>query len=135
MSDSQEDKQDFTQLQLAVGIIQHDMINQTKITDKLAEAVEKIEEVNVKLAKIIALHELKHENAEDDIKELEGRIEAQSLIKTTTTTTMMTSTEQDAKKTLDQLNKWKYMIIGGALVVGWILAHLKWSVILQLFGG
>jgi hypothetical protein len=133
MPDLQDDLQDFNSLQLAVGIIKHELVTQTKITDKLAEAVEKIEAMNANLVKMIALHELKHENAEDDIKELNHRIEAQTSTKTTTTTTT-SSTEQDAKKTLDQLNKWKYMIIGGALVIGWILAHLKWTVVMQLFG-
>jgi hypothetical protein len=127
-------QEDFTSIKLAVGIIEHDLVNQTKITDKLAEAVEKIEAMNANLVKMIALHELKHENNEDDIKELERRLDAQMTTRITTTTTT-TDTEEKAKKTLEQLNKWKYMIIGGALVIGWILAHLKWTVVMQLFGG
>ena len=127
-------QEDFADVRLAVGIIQHDLAQQSKITDKLAEAVEKIEAMNANLIKMIALHELKHENTEDDIKELERRFDTQSKTQTTTTTTT-TGTDEDAKRTLEQLNKWKYMIIGAALVLGWILAHLKWSVLVQLFGG
>jgi hypothetical protein len=116
---------EFSAIQLAVGIIQHDIANQSKISDKLAEAVEKIQAMNANLIKMIALHELKHENTEDDIKELGKRLDAQLVTHTTTTSTSMTT---------EQLNKWKYMIIGGAFVIGWAIAHLKWSVLLTLFG-
>lgn len=129
-----ECQEDFADVRLALGIVQHDLTTQSKITDKLAEAIEKIEEVNVNLLKMIAVHEEKHENTAEDIRELEHRLDYSSKTQTTTTTTT-TGTEDEAKKTLDQLNKWKYMIIGGALVIGWILAHIKWPVLLTLFGG
>jgi chromosome segregation ATPase len=131
---SSECQEDFTDLRLAVGIIQHDLVSQSKITDKLAEAVEKIEEMNANLVKMIALHELKHENATDDLKELEHRFDnfRQGSVTTTTTTSTV---EDEARQTLEQLNKWKYMIIGGALVVGALLSHVKWSVLLSIFGG
>jgi hypothetical protein len=130
---TQEAQDDFAEVRLAVGIIKHDLANQVKISDKLAEAVEKIEAMNSNLVKMIALHELKHENAEDDIKELQRRIDTTSHTQTVTTTTTG-NTDEEAKKLLENLKKWKYMIIGGAVVIGWILAHLKWTVVMQLFG-
>lgn len=127
-----ECQEGVAEIRLAVGIIEHDLQAQTKITDKLAEAVEKIEEMSANLVKMIAVHEEKHEHTAEDIRELERRIDSQHTITTTTTTT---GTEEEAKKTLEQLKKWKYMIIGGALVIGWIVAHVKWSVLVALFGG
>lgn len=127
----------FTDIRIAVGLIEKDIITQTKITDKLTEAIEKIEELNANIFKMLAVHDLKHENASEDIKELDHRLE--EFIghdgKHCTTTTTTTVTDEQTKKTLDQLNKWKWMLIGGALVLGWILAHLKWDVLAKLFGG
>lgn len=131
---SYEGQEELSEMRLAVALLKQDAIHQVKITDKLAEAVEKIEEMNANLVKMLALHELKHQNTEDDIKELGRRIEHQPHSSTITTTTT-TGDEEEAKKTLEQLKKWKYMIIGAALVIGWMLAHMKWSVLVSLFGG
>jgi len=119
----------FTDLRLTVALIEHDIVLSAKVIDKLSEAVEKIEEMNANLVKIIAVHDLKHENTTEDVKELERRIDDHRLSSVTTTTT-----ENDAKKTLEQLKKWQYMIFGGAIVVGWVISHLKWPALLSLFG-
>lgn len=122
----------FTDMRITVGRLEYDVAMNVKVIDKISEAVEKIEEMNANLVKMIAVHDLKHENAEEDIKELSQRLDS---IRSTTTTTTISTTEEESKKTLDQLKKWKYMIIGGALVIGWIVAHIKWSILVTLFGG
>lgn len=119
-------------IRVAVGVLEHDVTAQTKITDKLAEAIEKIEQVNVSLLKMLAVHEEKHENAEKDIAELERRMET---LHTVTTTTTTSGSEAESNKKLRQLEKWVWMLIGGAVVIGWALAHFKWSAIVSLFGG
>lgn len=123
----------LTDVRLSVGLLERDVIMNAKVIDKLSEAVEKIEEMNANLVKIIAVHELKHENTTDDIRELNQRIIDATRL-TTTTTTTISATEADAKSTLDELKKWKYMIIGGTFVLGWLLAHIKWSVLATIFG-
>lgn len=120
----------FTELRLTVGLLERDVLAQTKISDKLTEAVEKIQEVNANLLTMIKLHELKHETTTQDLKDLEHQIETIRVAPHDET-----EVTKNTKKTLDQLNKWKWMLIGGAAVLGWILAHLKWAVIVQLFGG
>ena len=127
-----ECQQGIADIRVTVGVLEHDIIQQTKITDKLAEAIEKIEQVNINLLKMIAVHEEKHENTTEDIRELERRFEGQ---KTVTTTTTTSGTEEAANKKLKQLEKWIWMIAGGAIVIGWMLAHLKWTVLINLFGG
>ena len=62
----------FTDVRIAVASIEKDIIQHAKVSDKLAEAVEKIQEMNANLCKMIALHELKHDSAEkahDDIED------------------------------------------------------------------
>lgn len=120
----------FSELRLTVGLLEHDILAQTKISDKLTEAVEKIQEMNANLLRMISLHELKHENTNEDLRDLEHQIE---LIRAEPKEEP--EAVKNTKRTLDQLNKWKWMLIGGAAVLGWILAHLKWGVIVQLFGG
>jgi hypothetical protein len=58
---------------------------------------------------------------------------------TTKTTTQTTSSGPgplaDASKLLKDLEKWKYLLMGAIFMLGWMLAHIKWSVLLSLFGG
>jgi len=120
----------FSDLKLSVGLLERDVLAQVKISDKLAEAVDKIQELNASLCGMIKIHELMHERTSEDVRDLEHQIE---LLRAAPKEEPEVT--KNTKKTLDQLNKWKWMLIGGAAVLGWILAHLKWGVIVQLFGG
>lgn len=41
----------------------------------------------------------------------------------------------ELSRSVKDLEKWKYIFIGGVFLLGWILAHIKWSVFASLFGG
>jgi hypothetical protein len=125
----------FQDVRLAVAIIEKDIIQNTKVVDKLSEAVEKIQEMNQNLCKMIALHELRHDSSEKaqesfngDLREVHSRID-KFMEKPKTTK----GTKQDELDlALAELKKWKYIITGAAIVIGYLLAHINWAVLLSL---
>lgn len=123
--------QGFQDVRLAVAIIERDIMQNAKVVDKLSEAVEKIQEMNQNLCKMIALHELRHENAEkilesfdEDIRKVHGRIDTVIGQVEPKQTNSDKRQDDEVKKALAQFNKWKYMGTGALLVIGYLLSHL-----------
>lgn len=117
----------FADIRLAVGLIERDLSSQTKITDKLSEAIEKIEAMNANLVKMLAVHELKHQLTCDDLSEVERKVDELRLHQAVAPTTQDTQ----VTKTLAQLEKWKWILMGMILAVGFLLGHINWDVVLS----
>jgi len=117
----------FADIRLAVGLIERDLSSQTKITDKLSEAIEKIEAMNANLVKMLAVHELKHQLTCDDLSVVERKVDELRLHQA------VAPTAQDTQvtKTLAQLEKWKWILMGMILAVGFLLGHINWDVVLS----
>lgn len=78
MTDPEED---VAELKLQMGLLGRDIQQNAMLFDRLSQSIEKIQEVNVNLLRMIALHEEKHEQHErfqitfqQDIKDLHSRI-------------------------------------------------------------
>lgn len=123
----------FTDVRIAVASIEKDIIQHAKVSDKLAEAVEKIQEMNANLCKMIALHELKHDSAEkahddieDELKTLALRIDKLLSAKRALESQNIKGFKQEeVDAALAEFKKWKYIITGAAIVIGYLLAHLN----------
>jgi chromosome segregation ATPase len=139
---------------LEVGLLKKDNQQLSAITNKLSDSIEKIQEMNGNLLRMIALHEQKHEGhirteteLKEDIKELHSRI-------STTTRDLqdkIADTEKHlgdkidslrrelqshetkesgkdgarAKNVLNQIENYKYLILGIALTVGFIAGNFN----------
>lgn len=119
----------FSDVRLAIGLIEHDLETHSKITDKLAEAIEKIEAMNANLVKMLAVHELKHDMTCRDLETVEGRVDELRLQR------VNSHPPQDSQviKTLAQLERWKYVLMGMVLVLGYLLGHINWDVLFTIF--
>lgn len=147
------------QIDMKVNLMGRDVDQLGKIQDRFSETMEKMQEVSVNLAKMISLHEQRHEHHDqvetdlkEDIKELHSRI-------TTVTRELhdkidelelnitskidslrrelMLHEENDRQKVkithiLKEIDKYKYLFLGGAAVLGWMLGNMKG--IFALFG-
>ena len=156
------DEQQVHDLKLEVGLLKKENQQLAIITNKLSDSIDKIQEMNGNLLRMIALHEQKHEshlrtedNLKEDIKELHSRI-------TTTTRELhdkMDQTEKhlsdkidslrrelqshetnDAQRkdkslsgTLSQIENYKYLVLGIALTVGFLAGNLNTSLFGILF--
>lgn len=77
----------FHDVRLEIGVIKTELKTHEKVIDKLTEGIEKIQEVNTNLLRMLAIHEEKHEthdkvndDMDDDMKELHSRITTESRI-------------------------------------------------------
>lgn len=147
-------------LKLEIGLLKKDNEQLVNITNKLSDSIEKIEEMNGNLLRMIALHDQRHEGhirvegeMKEDIKELHSRI-------TTTTRELhdkidivekhladkidsvrkelqMHKTNDDKKnKVTDMLSKienYKFLILGIALTVGFLAGNLNPGLFSLLF--
>jgi len=128
----------YNDLKTSVALVERDVMAQGRVQDKLSEAVEKIQEMNANLCKMISLHELKHDNTEryqaaidDDVKELNTRIDV--LYSTKQKPFEQQAETPEVHHTLKELEKWKWIIVGAVFMLGYMLAHIKWEVLGTFF--
>jgi archaellum component FlaC len=150
------DNEDINDLKLGVGLLTRDVEQTNTLCEKLSESIEKLQEVNVNILRMITLHEQRHDQHEksenemkDDIKELHSRI-------TTVTrelheridqvehhitsriddlrSDLLNHKKEDKKTILTELNeveRWKWIILGAVMSSGFLLGKLELSSILS----
>lgn len=149
------DEQEVQDLKLDIGLLKKDVEQTDELCHKLSESLSKIQELNVNLMQMITLHEQRHEQHEkaeqdlkDDIKELHSRITTVSReindridqVEQHITnriddlrSDLIKHKQQDKKTILTELSeveKWKWMILGGVLMAGFLLGKLQLSTVL-----
>lgn len=128
-----ECQQGFLDLQYAVKTLQQDGVRNEKVIEKLSEAVEKIEEMNANLCKMIALHELKHDTIEKTLDAMDTDLHALSLRSMPIVAPVSPAAEnEDLKQLLKVINRWRYILTGAAFVIGYLLAHINWGLLISL---
>ena len=75
------EEQKIHDLEMKVGLLGKDVEQTDRLCEKLSESIEKLQEVNVNILRMITLHEQRHEQHEkvesdlkEDIKDLHDRI-------------------------------------------------------------
>lgn len=156
------EEQDINDLKLEIGLLKKDNEQLVTVTNKLSDTMEKIQEMNGNLVRMLALHDQKHENhvrneneIKDDIKELHSRITTvtRELYEKVGLTEKNLSDkiddlrielnshrEKDAKQqstklpeVLAEIDKYKWMLFGAAAAVGWVIGNVNLTVLGTLF--
>lgn len=155
------DIQEINDLKLDVGLLRKDFENVDRLCFKLSETIEKMQEVNANLTKIISIHEQKHaqhlqtENElKDDVKELHSRIttvnrelydkmnqlEAHISQKIEILRKDLLDSQKEEQKensqikgTLKEFDKYKWMIIGASLGFGWLVGNVNLNALAAIF--
>ena len=145
-------------IELKVGLLEKDIQQTSQVCDKLSESIEKIQEMNATMIRMITIHEQRHEqhekaeeNLKDDIKELHSRITAVSReihdridqVERTITerldalrSDLMRHKQEDGGglgNTLREIDRYKWMILGAAIAIGWIIGNVNLGVLGTLF--
>jgi hypothetical protein len=148
------DEQKIHDVELKVGLLQKDVELNDRLCSKLSESITKIQELNVNIMQMISLHEQRHEHHEkveadlkDDIKELHSRIttvnrelhERIDQVERHITerldairSDLANHKKNDAPKVtevLKEMDRYKWMILGAAIAVGWILGNVNLGVL------
>ena len=136
----------MAELETEVKLLKKELQDQAKIHDRLDVAIEKLTDVSNSIHRMLAVHEEKIARQEEAIFEAEQKIEvrrSELLIKidelhsrvTTNTKEIMTAASaqhqqqnKEIQKMRDELisrvgvlEKWRHVLIGGSIVVGFML--------------
>ena len=136
----------MAELETEVRLLKRELEGQTKIHDRLDVAIDKLTDVSNSIHRMLAVHEEKIARQEEAIIEAEQQIEIRrgelmvkidelhSRITTNTKEIMNAAAEQHAQqnkeiqKLHDEINlrigvleKWRHVLIGGAIVIGFLL--------------
>ena len=151
------DDHDMNEIRLQLGLLKKDNEMVVNITNKFSESIDKIQEMNSNLLRMIALHDQKHDShnkteneLKEDIKELHSRITTvnreiherideverhisgridelrSDLIKHAKTDPTRLS------NALAEIDKYKWMILGGALALGWLIGNVDLAMLGKL---
>jgi methyl-accepting chemotaxis protein len=147
----------LNELELKVELLNKDVQLNDKLCSKLSESIAKIQELNVNIMQMITLHQQKHEQHEeaeqdlkDDIKELHSRItsvnremhERLDLVERHISeridalrSDLINHKKQDGNKVRDalqEIDRYKWMILGGALALGWLIGNIDLTALASL---
>ncbi len=145
-------------LELKVGLLGKDVEQISELNDKLSESIEKIREMNANMIRMITIHEQRHENHEkiegdlrEDIKELHSRITTVNReihdridqVERTITQRLddirrdliqhRNEDEPKMGKLLKEIDQYKWMILGAAISLGWIIGNVNLGTLGTLF--
>ncbi len=143
------EEQKLHDVELKVGLLTKDVEQTDRLCEKLSESITKIQELNVNIMQMISLHEQRHEQHEkaeqdlkDDIKELHSRIttvnreihdridEVERHISNRIDelrSDLIKHAKNDPTRlsnALAEIDKYKWMILGGAIAVGWLIGNV-----------
>ena len=140
------EEQKIHDVELKIGLLGKDVEQTDRLCEKLSESIEKLQEVNVNIMRMITLHEQRHEQHEkvekevkDDIKDLHDRIDQverhiSERIDALRNDLMAHRKEDNViGNTLKEIDKYKWMILGAAIAVGWIIGNVNLGVLGTLF--
>lgn len=146
-----ENEINLNDLKLKIGLIEKDIEVSSQLSEKLSQSIEKIEEMSLHLVKMITLHEQRHSQHDrseselkNDIKELHSRVTTQTrelhdkidnveqhitnridALRAELLEMKESGKRDDLDNKVEIINKWRWMVVGGAVVAGWILGNLN----------
>jgi hypothetical protein len=141
------EEQKLHELELKVSLLGKDVEQTDRLCEKLSESIAKIQELNVNIMQMITLHEQRHEQHEkvetdlkDDIRDLHDRIDQVerhiSARIDALRNDLINHKQQDKNRLpemLSEIEKYKWMILGAAIALGWVIGHVDLTVLGTLF--
>ena len=140
------DEQEVQDIKLKVGLMEKDVHQTNVLCERLSHSIEKIQELNQNLLQMITLHEQKHHQHDkveseikEDIKDLHDRIDqverhiSQRI--DDLRADLMTHKQKDRSmigEIANQVERWKWMILGAVLALGFLLGKLEIGAILSM---
>jgi chromosome segregation ATPase len=138
------EEQKIHDVELKIGLLCKDVEQTDRLCEKLSESIEKLQEVNVNILRMITLHEQRHEQHEkvesdlkEDIKDLHDRIDQverhiSARIDALRNDLMKHKTDDAGTKlpqVLAEIDKYKFAIVAVAVSVGWIIGNVNLGVL------
>ena len=151
------DEQDLQNIKLKVSVMERDVHHTNELCEKLSDSIDKIQELNRNLIQMMALHGQRHEQheknnvkMEQDIKDLHSRIttvsreiheridQVEQHISNRIDdlrSDLIKHKEYDKvgiKNIMQEVDKWKWMILGAVLAGGFLRGKIDLTSLLTL---
>lgn len=140
------EEQKFHDLEIKVSLLGKDVEQTDRICEKLSESIAKIQELSVNTMQMITIHEQRHEqhdkvetNLKDDIRDLHDRMDQVERHISERIDALRNDLLEHKKddnvvgNTLKEIDRYKWMILGAAIAVGWIIGNVNLGVFGTLF--
>ena len=139
------DDKDVVGLQIDVGVLKQQVSTLCTLCDKIDKVMEKlVDQHDRHIAKIYTDMDNRRLETEADIKELHVRIDTvldklhDSEHRLMNELKAMRNDMQDhnskEKESLDKLLQWKWMVVGGVIVLSWLVSHINLETFANLIG-
>ena len=139
------DDKDVVGLQIDVGVLKQQVSTLCTLCDKMDKVMEKlVDQHDRHIAKIYTDMDNRRLETEADIKELHVRIDTvldklhDSEHRLMNELRAMRNDMQDhnskEKESLDKLLQWKWMVVGGVIVLSWLVSHINLETFANLIG-
>jgi len=140
------EEQKFHDLEIKVSLLGKDVEQTDRICEKLSESIAKIQELNVSTMQMITIHEQRHDqhdkvetNLKDDIRDLHDRMDQVERHISERIDALRNDLLEHKKddnvvgNTLKEIDRYKWMILGAAIAIGWIIGNVNLGVFGTLF--
>jgi len=128
-------------IQVDVGVLKTQISTITTLCNKMDQVIEKlVDQHDRHIAKVYDDIDKRRQETDMDIKEIHGRIDTVlDKVQHTEKTLLeeikglrkeMQDHNSKEKEKLQQLLDWKWMIVGGIIVVTWLLSHVRPDILL-----
>jgi len=139
------DDKDVVGLQIDVGVLKQQVSTLCTLCDKMDKVMEKlVDQHDRHIAKIYTDMDNRRLETEADIKELHIRIDTvldklqDSEHRLMNELRAMRNDMQDhnskEKESLDKLLQWKWMVVGGVIMLSWLVSHINLETLANLIG-
>ena len=139
------DDKEVVGLQIDVGVLKQQVSTLCTLCDKMDKVMEKlVDQHDRHIAKIYTDMDNRRLETETDIKELHVRIDTvldklqDSEHRLMNELRAMRNDMQDhnskEKESLDKLLQWKWMVVGGVIVLSWLVSHINLETFASLIG-
>lgn len=139
------DDKDVVGLQIDVGVLKQQVSTLCTLCDKIDKVMEKlVDQHDRHIAKIYTDMDNRRLETEADIKELHVRIDTvldklhDSEHRLMNELRAMRNDMQDhnskEKESLDKLLQWKWMVVGGVIMLSWLVSHINLETLTNLIG-
>ncbi len=139
------DDKDVVSLQIDVGVLKQQVSTLCTLCDKIDKVMEKlVDQHDRHIAKIYTDMDNRRLETEADIKELHVRIDTvldklhDSEHRLMNELKAMRNDMQDhnskEKESLDKLLQWKWMVVGGVIMLSWLVSHINLETFASIFG-
>ena len=133
---------DLTKIKVDIGILQAQVSTLTMLCSKMDTVIEKlVDQHDRHLAKVYTDMEKRRIENDSDVKDIHDRIdvvldkvsatELRLLDEIKSLRTEMQNHNKNEKETLDKLLEWKWMIVGGILVISWLFSRINLDTIVH----